>query len=355
MSFDSLNARKTENAAMPDLIVSEFVAGIKNRLDKESPLITSTNLAAFSAGDILTGSFDLSQPDRGLLKAVFDRAANAKDILASGHALKHSEVGLALQTLAKGAGTGTIKIRPFTVTNNDREERRFEFIQDDSYEMKFPEAVFEAGLLLDRPEPDQVRGLRDVARSCGYDVALLTGAYLNLDPAVIFEKVFDRQALAQADHGGLLLPIRQRVRHPPQNHFSDEKIYLRLRSVINQEENPHNLQLNTDAAAYAEATNILAAWGSHPANLIDVNVRLNGQAVAIMPSLMDRAYAVADPDFREPKLTETVKTYQNRVATNVITGYIKWSFKSMKVITDSVPHRDPDHESRVAFVPDLGE
>ena len=233
-------------------------------------------------------------------------------------------------------------------------ERRFEFTQSSEFRMEWPEALIEAGWLIDKPEVEKIRGLRMIASECGFDVALLASAYLNLNESVTFDKVFNRDALGSRDLRGLVLPRRDYFRNQPRIALPDQGVFDRLKAIIFMENNPHNLFPNPDETAYENARDLLEMWGARPDNLIKHLVKLNGVARAVLPSLMSRVYTMENPGLNDRDLALMAQTYANQMATNIITAYISWEWGTMEIANNERGgKRNPDNESRIEFASDM--
>lgn len=317
-----MSDRGTENKAFRNLRSGEYAKNIETRLDTDFPLIGPSKLAAFRDGGIQTGSVDMTSPQANeVLAVMFARASDREDKLASSHARKHkSEAVMALSTLADAAEKGKLITKKFPFTQEgERPVARYEFTTEKQYKASVPEAFLEAAQISVRPQETYIGELRQLAQESGHDVALLAAAYLNLPERDVFGNggVFDRQVFKDLVHKVTesKLPIATRP--------EDTKLYSRLKRVIHQDENPHRLKkLNPSLRAFDIVREDLVRWGADRANLQIVRVKVTGKAIAVVPTLMARAYQVADPRFTDPDLTTAVYGLaEHRIATTIITAY----------------------------------
>lgn len=264
---------------------------------------------------------------RNVMAAVFARAADSKDTIISAHGLKHDEALRAMSVLADAIVKGSVKfIRREPILSEQREGSRYEFTAPGVFRMEFPEAWIDAGtyyLKKGKNDVEVVRGLRGLAKQFGCDYAMLVAAYLNLGSETVFHKVFNRDAMGERDQfAGKPVPTQK----------LDEGFYKHLQGVINRDYNPHDQTPNTHPRAFEAATYLLTKRGSARTNFQVYPVEIGGEAVGVLPALTSRAYESADPDFRDPQRLQAALKYEDRVMAHVLTAYIRWDFRNMRVL-----------------------
>ena len=217
-------------------------------------------------------------------------------------------------------------------------EARYEFTANGRFNTTLPEAVLFAGEMGNSPKAKQISAIRSSAYELGFDVALLTCAYLDLPFDDVFKTqggVFDAKVVPSKDYDGIPRPSSSRRK--------DIYLYTDLQKIIT-DNNPHKQFPNTNRTAFDGAKKVLIHWGANKHNIQMVPVRIGGVAVAVMPSLMTIAFGAADPRFRDPLLTQKVQEIaEGRVGTQILTAYVRWNFGDVNYQPDTKKQKITDN------------